>query len=112
MRYAVPVTNGRLATHFGHCEQFALFDVDEATKEIKGRNMIDPPEHQPGVLPVFLADAGVSAVIAGGMGSRAQDLFIQNRIQVILGASEIDPEQVVLDYLNGKLVTGDNICDH
>jgi ATP-binding protein involved in chromosome partitioning len=100
MRYAVPVTNGRLATHFGHCEQFALFDVDEATKEIKDRNMIDPPEHQPGVLPVFLADEGVSAVIAGGMGSRAQDLFIQNRIQVILGASEIDPEQAILDYLN------------
>lgn len=112
MRYAVPVTHGMLATHFGHCEQFALFDVDESTKEIKAQNMIVPPEHQPGVYPVFLANEGVSAVIAGGMGSRAQELFTQNRIQVILGASEVEPEQAVLDYLNGNLVTGDNLCDH
>jgi ATP-binding protein involved in chromosome partitioning len=112
MRYAVPVTNGMLATHFGHCEQFALFDVDESTKEIKAKNMIDPPEHQPGVYPVFLANEGVSAVIAGGMGSRAQELFMQNRIQVILGASQVDPEQAVIAYLSGNLVTGDNICDH
>ena len=112
MRYAVPVANGRLATHFGHCEKFAIFDVDESTKEIKSRNFIDPPDHQPGILPVFLANEGVSAVIAGGMGSRAQDLFIQNRIQVILGASEIDPEQALMAYLNGELITGDNICDH
>jgi predicted Fe-Mo cluster-binding NifX family protein len=101
-----------LATHFGHCEQFALFDVDETKKEIQSKNMVNPPAHQPGVLPSFLADEGVSAVIAGGMGSRAQDLFLQNRIQVILGAPEIDPEQAVMDYLNGKLITGDNVCDH
>ena len=61
---------------------------------------------------MFLANEGVSAVIAGGMGMHAQELFTQNRIQVILGAPEIDPEQAVLDYLGGKLVTGENICDH
>jgi predicted Fe-Mo cluster-binding NifX family protein len=112
MRYAVPVSQGRLATHFGHCEQFFLFDVDDTTKEIKAKSAVQPPEHQPGVLPAFLADEGVSAVIAGGMGMRAQELFTQNRIQVILGAPEIDPEQAVLEYLDGKLVTGENICDH
>jgi hypothetical protein len=46
------------------------------------------------------------------MGMRAQELFTQNRIQVILGAPEIDPEQAVIEYLDGKLVTGENICDH
>ena len=112
MRYAVPLANGRLATHFGHCEQFALFDVDEATKEIKARSIINSPGHEPGVLPMFLADEGVSAVIAGGMGSRAQEIFMQNRIQVILGALEDEPEQAVLAYLNGQLATGGNICDH
>jgi len=29
MRYAVPVSGGVVATHFGHCEHFALVDVDE-----------------------------------------------------------------------------------
>jgi len=51
-------------------------------------------------------------VIAGGMGSHAQSLFNQNRIGVIIGALEVDPEKAVLNYLNGTLATEDNICDH
>ena len=60
---------------------------------------------------MWLAGEGVSAVIAGGMGARAQDLFAENRILVIMGAPENDPEKTVLDYICGKLVTGNNICD-
>ena len=112
MRYAVPVTDGRLAAHFGHCEHFALIDVDEATKGIVRKELVASPGHQPGLLPVWLAEEGVSAVIAGGMGSRAQALFSENRIQVILGALGDDPEQIVLDYMRGTLATGDNVCDH
>jgi len=112
MRYAVPVAGGRIAAHFGHCEQFALFDVDELTKEIVGRKAITPPEHQPGVLPMWLAGEGVSVVIAGGIGSRAQDLFRQNHIEVVTGAPEDDPEKVVLAHLAGGLTAGNNICDH
>jgi len=51
-------------------------------------------------------------VIAGGMGSHAQSLFNQNRIGVIIGALEVDPEKAVLNYLNGTLATEANICDH
>ena len=112
MRYAVPVSNGRLATHFGHCEQFALIDVDEATNTIVRKELVDSPGHQPGLLPVWLAEEGASAVIAGGMGSRAQALFSENNIQVIVVALEDDPEQIVLDYIVGTLAAGDNICDH
>ena len=112
MRYAVPVTDGKVAMHFGHCQHFALFDVDAARKKILSKEIASSPGHEPGVLPVWLADEGVSAVIAGGMGSRAQDLFRQNRIEVIIGAKEGDPEKAVLECLNGTLATGDNICDH
>lgn len=112
MRYAIPVSNGRLAAHFGHCEHFALIDVDEATKTILHKEFVTSPGHQPGLLPVWLAEQGVSAVIAGGMGSRAQALFSESRIEVILGAQEDDPEKVVMDYMGGTLATGENICDH
>jgi len=112
MRYAVPVSGGMVATHFGHCEHFALIDVDEGSKAIIKKELIPSPEHQPGLLPEWLAGQGVSVVIASGMGSRAQTLFGQNRIQVIIGAMESDPEKAVLDYLNGVLATGDDICDH
>ena len=112
MRYAVPVTDGRLAAHFGHCEHFALIDVDEATKTIVHKEFMASPGHQPGLLPVWLAEQGAAAVIAGGMGSRAQALFKENRIQVIVGTMGDAPEQIVLEYIQDNLATGDNICDH
>jgi len=112
MRYAVPVSNGKLAAHFGHCEHFALIDVNEANTEIVHKELVTSPEHQPGLLPPWLAEQGVTAVIAGGMGSRAQMLFTENRIQVVLGALQDDPETAVLDHMKGTLATGDNACDH
>ena len=112
MKYAVPVSAGILSSHFGHCEQFALFDVEEQKKEITNRELVNSPEHQPGLLPRWLAGQGVSVVIAGGMGGRAQDIFYQNGISVILGAMESDPEKAVLSYINGTLDIGDNVCDH
>ena len=112
MRYAVPVSGGRLAEHFGHCEQFALFDVDETSKEITKSALVPSPGHQPGFLPQWLSEQGVSVIIAGGMGSRAVDLFQQNRIHVVIGAMENDPKMAVLNHLQGTLASGQNICDH
>ena len=112
MRYAVPVSEGMVAQHFGHCEHFALIDVDDASKTIVAKEIISSPGHQPGILPVWLAEQGVSVVIASGMGSRAQDLFRQNRIEVIINALEENPEEAVLSYIRGTLATGDDICDH
>jgi ATP-binding protein involved in chromosome partitioning len=112
VRYAVPVSGGVVSPHFGHCEHFALIDVDDKKKEIIRKELVPSPGHQPGLLPEWLAEQGVAFVIAGGMGSRAQSLFQQNRIGVIIGALESNPERTVLNYLDGQLATGDNICDH
>jgi predicted Fe-Mo cluster-binding NifX family protein len=112
MRYAVPVSDGIISPHFGHCEYFTFFDVDEKSREITGKGNIPSPEHQPGLLPAWLAENGVNIVIAGGMGPRAVEIFNQNRIDVVIGAAESDPEQAVISHLNGALATGDNICHH
>jgi predicted Fe-Mo cluster-binding NifX family protein len=112
MRIAIPLAGGQLAAHFGHCEQFALFDVDIEKKAITDRTFADSPDHQPGLLPRWLAEHGANIIIAGGMGSRAQSLFVENRIEVIVGADSTDPESIVAAYLAGTLQTGGNICDH
>ena len=65
MKYAVPVSGGVMCSHFGHCEHFALIDVDEAKKEIVKKVLVPAPEHQPGLLPPWLAQQGVNCVIAG-----------------------------------------------
>lgn len=112
MKIAIPLTDGKLAMHFGHCERFALMDVDSAEKRIVKREDIDAPPHQPGLLPPWLAKRGVNMIIAGGMGQRAHGLFAEQGVQVIVGAPAETPERLVAEYLGGSLVTGENICDH
>lgn len=112
MRYAIPTSNGLLTEHFGHCEQFAFIDIDETTKKIIAKKMVAPPPHQPGVLPAWLAQEGTNVVIAGGMGPRAVDLLEHNKIEVILGATAEDPEQLVMAHIQGTLNIGNNVCGH
>jgi predicted Fe-Mo cluster-binding NifX family protein len=112
MRIAIPLANGKLAMHFGHCERFALIEVDTAEKKTISRQDIEAPPHEPGLLPSWLAERGATMIIAGGMGQRALGLFAEQGIQVVLGAAAETPERLVSDYLAGALQVGENACDH
>lgn len=112
MRIAIPVNNGRLSLHFGHAEAFALVDVDKNEGKIADTQFLNAPPHEPGLLPAWLKKEGADMIIAGGMGMRAQNIFIQNGIEVVVGAAEGSSEEIVSAYLAGKLETGSNICDH
>jgi predicted Fe-Mo cluster-binding NifX family protein len=112
MKIAIPTAQGKLCMHFGHCEEFLLFDVDMNKKSITSTASVTPPPHEPGVLPGWIADKGVNFVIAGGMGARAVNLFKEKGVDVITGAPAGDPKAVVQSYLDGKLITGGNACDH
>ena len=112
MKIALPVAQGALCLHFGHCQQFAIFEVDPEEKAIVGKQMLDPPRHEPGVLPRWLSEQGAEMIIAGGMGMRAQNFFTRFGIQVVVGAPSVEPEKVVQDYLAGRLESGANLCDH
>ena len=112
MRIAIPVVEGKLAMHFGHCEAFAILETDQQGKEVASKSMHDAPPHEPGLLPRWLHELGADVIIAGGMGQRAQQLFAQNDIQVIVGAPNEAPENLVNAYLENNLVSGTNLCDH
>ena len=112
MKIAVPLANGQLGMHFGHCEQFALVEVNEQTGTIGVTALLTPPPHEPGVLPRWLHEQGATVIIAGGMGMRAQQLFAQQEIQVVVGAPAATPEVLVQGFLDGTLQTGANVCDH
>ncbi len=112
MKYAIPCVNGRLSMHFGHCQEFVMIEADEKTKSIESKSSIIPPPHEPGLLPKWLHEQGADVIIAGGMGTRAQDLFQANGIRVVTGVQDATPEELVLSYMSGSLVTGANACDH
>lgn len=107
---AIPMENGVLCAHFGHCEKFAIVEV--VNNQIVGVKEVTPPEHVPGLYPRWIAQFGVTDVIAGGMGQRAIALFNQNKINVFIGVPQKQPKELVLDFLEGTLETSDNCCDH
>ena len=112
MKIAVPVANGMLCMHFGHAPEFVVLTVDDSTKIITSSETLVAPEHEPGLLPKWLGEKGVNAIIAGGMGSRAQALFSERGITVVTGAAAGKPEDIVREYLAGTLTCGANVCDH
>jgi len=112
IKIAIPTAEGKLCEHFGHCSQFAIITVDEKENNITNTDYLSPPDHQPGVLPQWLHEQGVTMVIAGGMGGRAQSLFEKNGIKVITGAETGTPGSIVKSWLQGSLEMGNNVCDH
>jgi Mrp family chromosome partitioning ATPase/predicted Fe-Mo cluster-binding NifX family protein len=109
-RIALPVDGDRLSTHFGHSSRFVIFDVTDG--RIVGEASETPPPHAPGVIPSWLAELGVSIVLASGLGRRAVAMFEKCGITVVCGAPPEAPRNVAEAYLNGSLVTGENVCDH
>ncbi len=112
MKLAIPTAEGKLCMHFGHCEVFTVIDIDTASKEVVSSEEKIPPPHEPGVLPKWLHEQGVEVIIAGGMGMRAQQLFAQAGVDVIVGAPSGSPEDIAQHFMNNTLETGDNVCDH
>jgi len=112
MRIAVPMTGECLDQHFGHCQKIALIDVSDQTREITAHVELAAPEHQHGLLPVWLKERGATVVIAGGMGAHARTLLQEAQIEVITGAPSELPAVLVRRYLDGGLTSVDRQCAH
>lgn len=110
MKIAVASEKDMVTGHFGHCENFTIFETEN--NEITKAERIPNPGHKPGFLPNFLNDLGVKVIISGGMGGGAIDIFNEKDIEVIVGA-EGKSETAVLAYLKGELKSTGSVChDH
>jgi len=107
MNIAVASEGNIVSGHFGHCEGFTMYEVDNV--EMKGKVFVPNPGHKPGYLPVFLKEKNADVIIAGGMGGAAQDLFIENGIEVVVGASG-NTDDVVKLYIAGGLKSSGSVC--
>ena len=110
-KIAIPINNeGMLDCHFGHCKYFSLIDVKE--NQIISEEIVTPPPHEPGVLPNWLAQKGVTDVLAGGMGNRAIQIFNQNNVNVFVGAPMLNTRELVTGFFDGSIDFSANYCDH
>ena len=107
---AIPLEQGVLCAHFGHCETFAIVDVVDG--KVASMKEVTPPEHVPGLYPRWVAGFGVTDVIAGGMGQKAIDLFNQQNINAFVGAPMEGPRELVEAFVAGRLTLNANYCNH
>ena len=110
MRIAVASEGKTVTEHFGHCQNFIIFDT-EGDKIMKSES-VPNPGHRPGFLPNYLNGLGINIIISGGMGGGAIEIFDEKGIEVVTGAKG-DAKKAVEDYITGKLVSSGLICnDH
>lgn len=110
-KIAIPVDeSGRLDAHFGHCRFFMVFT--EENGQIIARDREAPPPHEPGVLPKWLAEKGITDVITGGMGQMALKLFHKNGVNAFVGAPQISCFDLIQEFLGDNLRLTGNYCDH
>lgn len=109
MKVAIATEGGWVSAHFGHCPQYTLYEIED--NKVAGKTVIPNPGHEPGVLPPYLARMGVTCIIAGGMGYRAEQLFRERGIEPLLGV-EGQVDAVIEAYVDGCLATGESFCSH
>ena len=107
MKIAVASEGKMVTEHFGHCESFNIFEVEN--NKIVKNEFVPNPGHRPGFLPNFLNDIGVKVIISGGMGGGAIEIFNEKDIEVITGATG-GAEAAVNNYLQGILKSTGSVC--
>jgi predicted Fe-Mo cluster-binding NifX family protein len=107
MKVAISTDGEYVSAHFGRCPSFTIVDID--AKGVMSREEVENPGHQPAFLPEFLSDKGVSCIIAGGMGRRAEALFAEKDIQILVGVTG-RVNEVIEKLISGKLEGGESLC--
>lgn len=110
MKVAVTYENGQVFQHFGHTEQFKVYEV--ADGQILSSKVIGTNGSGHGALAQFLKGLDVDALICGGIGGGARAALAQVGIGIYPGASG-DADEQVASFLAGTLrYNPDTVCEH
>ena len=110
MRIGVTYEDGNIFQHFGHTEQFKLYDVENG--KIKNTQIIGTNGQGHGALASFLTKADVKVLICGGIGAGAQNALAEAGIQLYGGVNG-NADEAVNNYIAGNLDYNPDIhCTH
>ena len=110
MNIAVTYENGEVFQHFGHTEQFKLYEVSGG--KLLHTQVVDTNGSGHGALAGLLAQLGVDTLICGGIGGGARTALAEAGIELFPGASG-SADAAVQSLLNGTLVFNpDTVCTH
>lgn len=110
MKIAVTYENGQVFQHFGHTEQFKIYEVTDG--RVTGSSVTDTNGSGHGALADFLRQRGADALICGGIGGGARTALEQAGIRLYGGVSG-SADQAVADLLAGTLAFNPDVsCTH
>lgn len=110
MKIAVTYENGSVFQHFGHCENFKVYDVE--ANAVKSSEVVNAAGSGHGALAGFLKDHGVDVLICGGIGGGARTALAEAGIELYPGVSG-DADESVNALLAGNLdFDPDTMCSH
>ena len=110
MKIAVTYEDGQIFQHFGHTEQFKLYEV--ADGKIVREEVVDTNGSGHGALAGFLMQRGVDTLICGGIGGGAQMALAEAGIKLYGGVSG-SADEAVAALLDGTLGYNPNVqCNH
>jgi len=100
-RVAIPIVNERLSEYFGECNHYEIFEIDKNVWKRKTAQM--PSGIVAKDLPSWLEKQGISDVIAYKVNREIISLFASKKVNLFVGIRIDSPENLIEDYLNGKL---------
>lgn len=110
MRIAVTYQNGEIFQHFGHTEQFKLYDVEDG--KVVATEVVDTNGSGHGALAGVLQALKADVLICGGIGGGAQMALATAGIQLYGGVAG-DADEAVQALLAGTLGYNPNVrCSH
>ena len=110
MRIAVTYENGEIFQHFGHTEQFKVYDIEEG--KVIASEVVSTNGSGHGALAGVLASLNAEVLICGGIGGGAQAALAEAGIKLFGGVSG-DADKAVEAYLAGNLAYNPNVqCNH
>ncbi len=110
MKIAVTYENGEIFGHFGHTEQFKVYEIEEG--KIVSSEVLDTNGSGHGALAGFLKNLGVDVLICGGIGMGAQMALREAGIKLFGGACGNADKAVEAFLVNALKYDPDAKCDH
>ena len=110
MRIAITFENGNVFQHFGHTQQFKIYDVENG--QIVREEVVDTNGSGHGALAGLLANIGAEVLICGGIGAGAQNALKEAGVKLYGGVSG-NADDAVHAFINGNLDFNPNVkCNH
>lgn len=110
MKIAVTYENGSVFQHFGHTEQFKLYEVENG--QVTSSQIVDTNGSGHGALAGFLVEHGADVLICGGIGGGAQVALAEADIKLYGGVTG-SADEAVAAYLSGTLPYNPDVrCSH